>query len=282
MTPHRQHPSPSRGKSLSPAIYIGLGSISFSLVIAVFDPLLSTLPLLVFLVLCIGAPFFPAYGFFLPVVSHGPPENGAIALTFDDGPDPASTPDLLALLSSHGVTATFYVNGCRAERYPELIREILSRGHTIGNHSHNHDNFLMFKCSQVLREEIEKTQRVLYGFGVVPYTFRPPVGVTNPRLQKVMDQLDMYVVNFNRRAGDSGNRMVVNLSRKILENLQSGDIVMLHDIKPKDRKKAQRWLLEVERILVGIKEKGLKILPLAALIERPVMEITDHKGQTAK
>jgi hypothetical protein len=68
----------------------------------------------------------------------------------------------------------------------------------------------------------------------------------------------------------------VNLSRKILDNLQSGDIVMLHDIKPKDWKKAQRWLLEVERILVGIEEKELRILSLAALIERPIMEITDH------
>lgn len=277
MTPRRPDPAAHRLKRIAPAARIGLWAIGLALVTAIYNPLLSALPLLFFLILCFAAPFFPAYGFFLPIVSHGMTETGAVALTFDDGPNPASTPDLLALLATYGAKATFYVNGCRAEKHPELIREILSRGHTIGNHSHSHNNFIMLKSSAALREEIQKTQVVLHDLGVIPYTFRPPVGVTNPKLGKVLEQLDMYTVNFNRRAGDRGNRQVGGLSKKILKNLGPGDIVMLHDIKPRDEKKARRWLVEVERILTGIEAKNLKILPLETLIDRPVMEIAGHQ-----
>ena len=71
-----------------------------------------------------------------------------VALTFDDGPDPVSTPALLELLARYNVQATFYVTGRRAEQYPQLIRRIVSRGHTIGNHSYTHDNFIMFQSTK--------------------------------------------------------------------------------------------------------------------------------------
>jgi hypothetical protein len=102
------------------------------------------------------------------------------------------------------------------------------------------------------------------------------VGVTNPKLGDILDRLGMYAVNFNRRAGDRGNRQVSKLSQKILKSLRSGDIIMLHDIWPRDEDKARHWLVEVERILSGIQDKHLKILPLATLIDRPVMGFSVH------
>jgi peptidoglycan/xylan/chitin deacetylase (PgdA/CDA1 family) len=66
-----------------------------------------------------------------------------VALTFDDGSNPLSTPELLDLLSLRRVNATFFVNGDKAARHPQIIREILARGHTIGNHTYRHDNFIM-------------------------------------------------------------------------------------------------------------------------------------------
>jgi len=258
-------------KDLSPAAWAGLGAFLLAVLAAPFSLVLAAVPLALFLAMCFTAPFLPGIGFFLPVVSRGRPEKGGVALTFDDGPDPASTPALLELLSEYRAPATFYVTGRRAERYPPLIHEIVVRGHTIGNHSYSHDNFIMFRSTGALKAEIEKAQQVLHALGVFPHTFRPPVGVTNPKLGAVLNQMGMFAVNFNRRAGDRGNRQVAHLARKILKNLRAGDIVMLHDIPPRNGQTSDRWLQEVERILDGIQARGLKVIALTALIDRAVM-----------
>ena len=218
-----------------------------------------------------AAPFFPGFGFFLPVISRGSSTEPAVALTFDDGPDPGSTPAILALLAKHRVKATFFVTGRRALRYPEIIEAILSQGHTIGNHTHSHDNFIMCKSSKALLKEILDAQQVLYQMGVVPLAFRPPVGITNPKLGKMLERAGMYALNFSRRAGDRGNRRIAHLSKRILRGVIANDIILLHDTKPRKEVLFQPWLLEVDQVLNGIKAKGLQILPLAELIGRPVM-----------
>jgi peptidoglycan/xylan/chitin deacetylase (PgdA/CDA1 family) len=258
-------------KELSLALRIGIGAMSLSLILLPFNYFLAAFVLLLFIVLCFTAPFLPGFSFFLPIVSRGRSDRGAVAVTFDDGPDPASTPKLLALLSKYETKATFYVTGRRAEQYPHLVREIVSCGHTIGNHTYSHDNFIMFKSENTLKEEIQRAQQVLHRLGIFPCTFRPPVGVTSPRLNSVLKQLNMYVVNFSRRAGDRGNRQVCHLAQKIIKNLRPGDIIMLHDIPPRKKKMDRHWLVEVERLLKGIGELNLKIAPLAELIDRPVM-----------
>lgn len=258
-------------KRISMAYRIGAGAIVLSLSAAPFSLILAVLPLLLFIILSFTAPFLPGFSFYLPIVSRGDSDKKAVAVTFDDGPDPASTPLLLDLLAKYHANATFYVNGRRAEQHPHLIREIVSLGHTIGNHTYSHDNFIMLKSADALKKEIEKAQDVLNQLGVFPCTFRPPVGITSPRLNNVLKQLNMYTVNFSRRAGDRGNRQINHLSKKILQKLRSGDIIMLHDIPLGNEQMQQKWLTEVEHILVGIKKKKLTILPLADLIDRPIM-----------
>jgi peptidoglycan/xylan/chitin deacetylase (PgdA/CDA1 family) len=194
-----------------------------------------------------------------------------VAITFDDGPDPVSTPALLELLSKHKIYATFFVTGKEAFEHPQLIKEILAEGHTVGNHSYSHDNLIMFKSSKALIKEIASTQDILRKFEITPLAFRPPVGITNPRLGKVLDKSDMYNVNFNCRAIDGGNRWIRNLSERILRRVRPDAIVALHDVKPRDATLFPYWLNEVDLIFSGIREKGLAILPLSELIGRPVM-----------
>jgi peptidoglycan/xylan/chitin deacetylase (PgdA/CDA1 family) len=258
-------------EQLSMAHRMGMVAMVSSCLILPHSYILAALPLLVFIVLCFTAPFLPGFSFFLPIVSRGRSDTGGVALTFDDGPDPESTPNLLALLAQFDVPATFYVTGQRAEQFPHLIREIVACGHTIGNHTYSHDNFIMFKTEEALKQEIKKAQEVLQRLGLYPYTFRPPVGVTSPKLNNVLMALKMYVVNFSRRAGDRGNRQVTYLSQKIIKKLRPGDIIMLHDIPVRQRKMDRHWLVEIERMLNGIADMNLKILPLEVLIERPVM-----------
>jgi peptidoglycan-N-acetylglucosamine deacetylase len=263
---------PRAWEILSPAFLTGMAAFLVSGLLLWIRPALVIIPLGFFILLCLVAPFLPGVGFFLPVISRRETICRAVALTFDDGPDPDVTPQLLELLRRHGVPATFFVTGARAERHPELIREILSQGHTIGNHSYQHDPLLMLRSRTKLREEVARTQGVLSAFAVRPLTFRPPVGITNPRLPGVLRDLGMYCVTFSCRAFDRGNRRVAGLSEIILKKVRPGDILLLHDVAPKGREGVEEWLAEMERIVFGLKGQGYQVLSLEELIDRPVME----------
>jgi len=264
---------------LSTAERVGIGSLLIAILLLFFDVWLSVIPLAGFILLCAAAPFFPRFGFYLPVISRGVSNKKAVALTFDDGPDPLVTPQVLQLLLKHQVKATFFVTGKKAAEHPELIKEILFNGHSIGNHSYIHDNLIMFRRRKTIANEIESAQNVLSDFGIIPLAFRPPVGITGPRLRPALLNSGMYIVNFSCRAYDGGNRWIKNISKKILKRIRPGDIVVLHDVRPHKQFLFTYWLNEMDLIVSGLKEKGLAVLPLAEIIGRPVM-ITKTGGES--
>src|SRR5512141_2394981 len=263
---------------LSPAHVAGFAAFHLYVILLFVDIRTAPLPLLAFLLACAVAPFLPRVGFFLPIVSRGKPGVKGVALTFDDGPDPEVTPLLLDLLDRHSVTATFFVTGERAARHPAILREILSRGHAIGNHSYHHLPFLMLKGIRTLRREIEATQSCLAGFGILPLAFRPPAGITNPLLRRVLLEQGMYCVNYSCRAVDFGTRRIGRLSEKVLKAVSPGDIVALHDVAPRHAG-AERLLAEFEALLRGLKEKGLEVVSLDRLIGREVMRRAGSPGE---
>ncbi|MBC2711583.1 MAG: polysaccharide deacetylase family protein [Desulfosarcina sp.] len=235
------------------------------------DLRLATIPLTLFLMLCAMAPFLPRAGFFFPVISRGRTKKQWVALTFDDGPDPASTPLLLDLLAKFRIPATFFVTGQRVTRYPDLIQEIVKQGHDVGNHSFHHNRYRMFWQPAILAQEISDTQQVLSKLGITPLAFRPPVGITTPAMGKVLARQGLYAVNFSCRAFDRGNRQIEFISKTILRRIRPDDIVLLHDSNAGDQDRMRRWIVEVEKILKGISQQGLRAAPLSELTGRPVM-----------
>ena len=262
---------------LSPAHFVGLGAFQLFALLLFLDIRLAPLPLLAFLLACGIAPFLPRLGFFLPIISRGKRGERSVALTFDDGPDPEVTPPLLDLLDRHSASATFFVTGERAARHPSLLRDILSRGHAIGNHSYHHFPFLMLKGMATLRREIASTQSVLARFGIVPLSFRPPVGIVNSRLWRVLLEQGMFCVNYSCRALDFGNRRISRLSERVLGTVSPGDIIALHDVAPR-RATPERLLAEFDALLRGLREKGLEVVPLARLIGKEVMRREESPG----
>ncbi len=257
---------------LAPAHLAGLGAFQAAALLAFIDTRLAALPLAIFLLLCFAAPLFPRMRFYLPVTSRGTARGRAVALTFDDGPDPSTTPALLDLLAKQGVRAAFFVTGRRTAARPDLVHMVLKRGHDIGNHSYNHSPLLMFGSTDTIRKEIAGTQEVLAGLGITPLAFRPPVGVTGPRLWRPLLEAGMFCINFSRRARDAGNRRVSGLSNRIARRVRPGDIVLLHDVAPSKDFDVRSWLGEVESLIVSLKDRGFEILPLPALIGRSVMQ----------
>lgn len=256
---------------ISPAAVTGFVAIALAVMLSLFSVCLAIIPLSVFVLCCVAAPFFPSRGFFLLVNSRGHTGRPVVSVTFDDGPDPETTRPLLQLLDRHAAKAAFFVTGEKAAKYGDLISEILAHGHDIGNHSYSHDPLLMLRRSETLYREIESTQALLRRFGIYPAAFRPPVGITNPKLAKVLLQQGLYCVTFSCRANDFGNRYIKGLSGKILNKVKPDDIVLLHDIKPKVATDTEYFLREIDMILSCLKNKGLQIVPLAELLGRPVM-----------
>lgn len=264
---------------LSLAHFFALGAFqSFVILLFIFPPL-APLPLIVFALLCLVAPVFPEFSFFLPIITKGKKGTEGVALTFDDGPDPEVTPRVLDLLARHSAKATFFVIGEKAERHPDLIRAILEQGHTLGNHSYHHFPFLMLKGKAVLRREIESAQTLFKQFGVIPLAFRPPVGITNPNLWRELLELGMFCVNFSCRVGDMGNRRIRNLAARLLNKARPGDIILLHDVAP-PRGGVEFLLGEFEAVLAGLKEKHLEVRPLAQIIGKEVMQAVDSAAGT--
>jgi len=250
----------------------GLMAIAAALLLSWFSPWLAVAPLGLFLLLCFVAPFMPTWGFFLPVISRGNSATGGVALTFDDGPSPFSTPIILELLARYRLPATFFVIGEKAAAYPELVQEIVERGHSIGNHSWRHDYFLMMRTTGRLREDIRKSQDAFRKWSIEPLVFRPPVGITAPRLAVVLAEHDLVTVNYSCRAFDRGNRDIDNLAVRILRRLRPGDIIMLHDLPFNQRTKTEYWMSELDRLLAAL-AKNHNVVSLEELIGRPVMRI---------
>lgn len=160
------------------------------------------------------------------------PTRREVALTFDDGPDPTTTPALLALLAEHGATATFFVIGEQVERHPELVCGIHSAGHRIGNHSHRHKIWNAFTTGRLRRDLGRCQTAVQRACGEPPRLFRPPYGVRTHATSAAAAAHGLEVVGWSAGGFDTTRRSVERLAATIAARLEPGAIVLLHDRGP--------------------------------------------------
>ena len=167
-----------------------------------------------------------------------------LAITFDDGPNPAMTPKLLDLLAKHNARATFFLVGKFVRECPDLTKEILARGHALGNHTDTHPN--LFLCGpRKTEEELQRcSDSVRKAAGVAPRWFRPPFGFRSPWLHEIVDRHGMRTVMWTLIPGDwrlkpaewlikRMNPIAEHARKKLPPNTGygglTGDILCLHD-----------------------------------------------------
>ncbi len=152
-----------------------------------------------------------------------------IALTFDDGPHPRYTEKILDILEEYGITATFFIIGINAENYPESFERIVESGCEIGNHTYSHARIDKLSEEEIL-SELKKCEEVIYEkSGQKPKLFRPPGGKMSSNLLSISNGLGYNVVLWSIDTLDWSHNPSDNISATVTEQLQGGDIILMHD-----------------------------------------------------
>lgn len=182
-------------------------------------------------------------------------EKGSVALGFDDGPHPENTLKILNILDKYNAKAAFFLIGKQAEDNQEIVKEMFRRGHKIGGHSYSHPinfGFLSYKNVAVeimdgikIVEEITQSEIAL---------FRPPFGVTNPRIAKVINKNNLEVIAWNLRSYDTVSKDPDSLLKTLKKKVKSGSSILLHDSVP-------ATLEILPELLEYIRDKNLQIRP---------------------
>ncbi len=188
-----------------------------------------------------------------------------IALTFDDGPHPKYTAEILDILDEFNAKATFFVVGKNAENYPDLIKREYNSGHEIGNHTYNHPDMKKISVDKAV-EEIIKTQNAIYEIiGVKPVLFRAPGGIFTDELVVEVEELECKPILWSWRQDtkDWCNVSAGNIVNNVLNNLQNGDIILFHDFNTKGSPTPKA----LKNIIPKLKEMGYEFVTVSELLE---------------
>jgi peptidoglycan-N-acetylglucosamine deacetylase len=153
----------------------------------------------------------------------------AVALTFDDGPNPEATPQILEALAARRVKATFFVLGRHAEMWPELVARVAAEGHSIGNHGYYHRK-LHFKSPRYVHEDLALgTQAIEQASGIHPRLFRAPHGFRSPWVTAIAGSLGQRTVGWSLGVWDSDRPGVEAIADRTVNGARPGSILLLHD-----------------------------------------------------
>jgi len=153
----------------------------------------------------------------------------AVALTFDDGPNPDATPVVLDALADRGVKATFFILGRHAERWPDLVERVAREGHAVGNHGYFHRK-LHFKSPEYVRQDLELgTAAIERASQVRPSYFRAPHGFRSPWVTSIARSLGQRTVGWSLGVWDSDRPGVEAIAQRTVEGAKPGSILLLHD-----------------------------------------------------
>lgn len=153
-------------------------------------------------------------------------EKKKVALTFDDGPNPEYTPQMLEVLKEKNVKATFFLLGEEVEKYPEIVKTIQKEGHVIGNHSYKHEQLSKLTMEEACAQ-VNRTNELIYDItGVYPSYLRPPFGDWHEKLDC---EVNMVEVLWDVDTLDWSSQNHARIVNKVLKNVKEDDIILMHD-----------------------------------------------------
>ena len=213
-----------------------------------------------FITLC--GSFFIRWNYhFTSIHSNPKTEKKAVAITFDDGPNPEFTIKALDLLKKYNAKATFFCIGQHVEKHPEIVKQIISQGHLIGNHTYSHSRSFGFLSTTQVISELHKTKSIVSNLIRKEMTlYRPAFGVTNPMIERAVKKLKVNSIGWNVRSLDTTPRTEKLVLNRITKKLSEGDIILLHDT-------SQKSVNVLEQLLLFLQEKNLESITIDQLLE---------------
>ncbi|PVW14317.1 polysaccharide deacetylase family protein [Marixanthomonas spongiae] len=226
------------------------------------SPVLYIALLLLWLLIVALGSFTLRWGFFTTFITKGNQTEKQVAITFDDGPHPEYTLEILKLLKSYNAKATFFCIGKNLEKYPKIAQQLIADGHSLGNHSYSHaTNFGFFRKKRIV-EELAKTDVLLEKItGSKNVWFRPPYGVTNPSIAKAVKETNHNVVGWNVRSYDTVIKNPTKVVNRIKKRVSPNAIILLHDTH-------SRCPEIVERLLQFLKKEGYQTVTVERLLKK--------------
>ena len=187
-----------------------------------------------------------------------------VALTYDDGPNPPYTDQLLDVLDKHNVKATFFLIGNRVEKYPETVNRIIAEDHQIGNHSYSHP-LLGFLPPAYVQRQIERTDNLLQRFSVTDeILFRAPVLTRFLPVAYVLAKADRTHISCNVWSWDWTTQNPNKITETVLRKTEPGSIIVLHDGKAENKEANRSGTIEAtDRIITALKRDGYQFVRLS-------------------
>ena len=180
-------------------------------------------------------------------------EKDEICLTFDDGPDPVMTPKILDILNKYNIQANFFLIGMNSHKHKSIVKRIYSEGHIIGCHTYNHKLYFPLYPFNRIENELITTNNVISSITSEEITlFRPPFGITNPKISKVLKKLGMICIGWDIRSFDTITHNSEKLYRRVKKGIdKGGSVILFHD-------RCESTLDILERIIIYCIDKKLK------------------------
>jgi len=179
-------------------------------------------------------------------------ENKKIYLTFDDGPTPEITPQVLKILKQNKIKATFFCIGKKIKRHPDIFQQIINEGHQVGNHSYEHEDGWQTGLKPYLNS-ISKTETLIEQFTSSIKLFRPPYGHLSFSQIKHLKQRSYKIVMWTSISGDFKENLDTKYALDYLtEKTKSGDILVFHD----SRKASRQLFAILPQLITNLKKRG--------------------------
>ncbi len=190
-------------------------------------------------------------------------EDKRIALTFDDGPHPILTREIMAILRENDVTATFFVVGENAEWFPELVAEEAAAGFEIGNHTYSHVNLRRAGYEEICREIDEGERAVWENFEFRTRLLRPPGGCLSDNVVRAAKERDYTLVCWSVDTRDWAHTPTDTIVKNVLASVSGGDILLFHDYISGDSPTPAALKI----LIPELKKRGFEFVTVSDLIE---------------